>query len=70
MFQRTRKPAFAIAFVGNRFCFSVYSGYSNFKIVKQSSLKLFQEFYSGLTKLLNKTDNAILLGISERSYSL
>ncbi len=41
MFQRTRKPAFAIAFVTIRSFIPFSQSYSRFGIVSQSSLKVF-----------------------------
>jgi hypothetical protein len=41
MFQRTRKPAFAIAFVTIRSFIPFSQSYSRFGIVRQSSLKVF-----------------------------
>ena len=55
MFQRTRKPAFAIAFVTIRFSFLSSQSYSKLRIVSQSLLNVFLGIFLKILKFFRQS---------------
>ena len=54
MFQRTRIPAFAIAFVTIRFSFLSGQRYSKFQVVKSSSVRVFPRISLQILKIVGQ----------------